>query len=89
MASSYASKKNKRSPKKVQTSGERLIAWYQDVDTSSIEFNEQQQERSREAFLEWVGGEQAVTPIASDMVLSTRPALEREPENLSVVERKL
>ena len=87
--STYASKKSRRSLQKVQTSGERLISWYQDVDISSIEFNEQQQERSHEAFLEWVGGDQTVTPIPNDIVLSSRSMLEREPENLSVVERKL
>ena len=89
MKSTYASKKNRRSLQKVQTSGERLISWYQDVDISSIEFNEQQQERSHEAFLEWVGGEQAVTPIPDNLALSSRQVFDREPENLSVVERKL
>lgn len=61
MVPTYASKKSRRSQQKVQTSGERLISWYQDVDIRSIEFNEQQQERAHEAFLEWVGGDQTVT----------------------------
>ncbi|MGF1710115.1 replication endonuclease [Vibrio kagoshimensis] len=73
-SSNYASKKNRRSQQKVQTSGERLISWYQDVDINS---------------LEWVGGEQPITPIANDLVLSPRQITKREPENLSVVERKL
>ncbi|WP_246859784.1 replication endonuclease [Vibrio crassostreae] len=86
---SYASKKSKRSQQKVQTSGERLISWNQEVDINSLEYSELQQQRSHEAFLEWVGGKQAVTPLPDDFVVAFRQGPEREPENLSVVERKL
>ncbi|MGF1842474.1 replication endonuclease [Vibrio clamense] len=89
MASNYATKKERRSSKKLLTSGERLVAWNQDIDIHSLEYSELQQEKAQETYLEWLGCDQELQPVASDMVLSSRRVFDREPENLSVVERKL
>ncbi|NOH82830.1 replication endonuclease [Vibrio sp. 03-59-1] len=89
MTSNYATKKERRSSKKLLTSGERLVAWNQDIDVHSLEYSELQQEKAQETYLEWLGCDQELQPVASDMVLSSRRVFDREPENLSVVERKL
>lgn len=89
MTTTYATKKSRRNHGKVLNQSERLISWYQDVDIDelrALEMSEYQQEQANQAFLEWSRGKDAP---AKPIHIAQHASFSKEPENLSVIERKL
>ncbi|MCG6368927.1 replication endonuclease [Vibrio fluvialis] len=89
MTSTYATKKNRRAHQKVFTQSERLISWYQTFEKSellALEASEYEQERAHQLFLEWSRNkDKAAQPVQ----FIQRTLVEKEPDNLTVIERKL
>ncbi|OXX29106.1 replication endonuclease [Vibrio sp. V08_P9A1T1] len=89
MTTTYATKKSRRDHEKGLTQSERLISWYQDVDVDelrALEISEYEQERANQLFLEWSRNKNAP---AQSIHIAQPLSFNKEPENLSVIERKL
>ncbi len=89
MTSTYATKKSRRTHQKVLTQSERLISWYHKFDKNELldlEASEYEQERTHQLFLEWSRNkDKAAQPVQ----LGQRSFIEKEPDDLTVIERKL
>ena len=89
MTSTYATKKSRRIQKKELTNSERLISWYHKFDKNellALEASEYEQERMHQLFLEWSRNkDKAAQPVH----VAQRSFIEKEPDGLTVIERKL
>lgn len=89
MTSTYATKKSRRIQKKELTNSERLISWYHKFDKNellALEASEYEQERTHQLFLEWSRNkDKAAQPVQ----IGQRLTFEKEPDGLTVIERKL